>query len=433
MTQAPLHGGSSAPAGMDAAVPFAADEAAGRRVLTRNRLLATGLLFVMAAVYAASWLDRTPGMWIGLVRAASEAGIVGGVADWFAVTAIFRHPFGIPAPHTAVLPRSKDRIGRALGTFVERGFLTEAVLIPRLRAMRPARRLALWLAKPSNAPILVAPVISAAPNVIRALDNPQLREFLNHVVSERLREANLAPILGRSLQVLTHSGEADLLFDRLLDAALAWAEAKRADFDRLVQERSSWWIPRALNRHIAGKLFSGGTDLMKELQDHGSEARRSFHTALGQLIERLISSPEQAAELSAARDRLLSRPELGAWIGAVWTELSEALVRDAASPDSRIRAVLERAVTSVGRELLRDEQLLARLDETIEQAVLRVLAHRGEIARFMAEVVRSWDADTVSGRLEQVIGSDLQYIRINGAVVGALTGCVIFLITRLVA
>jgi uncharacterized membrane-anchored protein YjiN (DUF445 family) len=430
MTPAPLQGGSQAP---DGASPFTADEAAGRRTLSRNRLLATGLLFVMAAVYAATWLDRTPGVWMGLVRSASEAGIVGGVADWFAVTAIFRHPFGIPTPHTAVLPRSKDRIGRALGTFVERGFLTEAVVLPRLRAMQPARRMALWLAKPANAPVLVGPVISAAPNVVRALDNPEVREFLNRLVSDRLREANLAPLLGRSLEVLTHSGEADLLFDRVLEAALAWAEEKRPDFDRLVQERSSWWIPRALNRHIAHKLFAGVADLLKELQNHDSEARREFHATLDRLIDRLINSPEQAAELSAARDRLLSRPELGAWIGAVWTELSEALVRDAASPDSHTRAVLERAVALVGQELRRDERLQARLDETIEQAALRILAHRGEIARFMAEVVRSWDADTVSQRLEQVIGSDLQYIRINGAVVGALTGSVIFLITRLVA
>ncbi|HEV2362886.1 MAG TPA: DUF445 domain-containing protein [Caulobacteraceae bacterium] len=406
------------------------EEAAARAALARNRALASGLLAFMTATFALTWLQPHPGFWIGLARSASEAGIIGGLADWFAVTALFRRPLGLPIPHTAVLPNNKDRIGRALGSFVERSFLTEAVLLPRLKRASAARRLAQWLAQPANAASAAGPVVLVLPQLVRGLNDPELRGFLTRVAREQLQEIDLAPVIGRSLRVLTQSGEADVLFERAIDAALQWLSANQAEIDRLVAQKSRWWIPKVVNRGIAKAIVEGAAELLDGLRQPDSDTRRRFHQALAAFIDDLIHSPEHGRELNAARDRLLSHPELQAWINAVWTQASSAVLEDIADPASRTRALLERALVSIGAALAADEEMQARLDEAIERAARRALSWRGEIAGFIAEVIRSWDAATLASRLEVVIGSDLQYIRMNGTVVGALVGCALFLISR---
>ncbi len=412
-------------------IPAIGDEAAARRIIARKRRLASGLLAAMLGIFAVTWLYPHPGFWPGLLRAGSQAGIIGGLADWFAVVAIFRHPLGIPLPHTAVLPRSKDRIGRALGSFVEHSFLNEAVLIPRLRAARPAKRLAAWLSIPANARLVAGPIASALPEMTRAFDNPEFRNFLNRLVSEQLREIDFGPILGRSLEVLTHTGDADVLFERGIEVALAWLDRHRLDIDRLIQQRSKWWIPSALDRQIARNLLASATETLQAMRDRRSSTRRKFDEAFSELIQRLVHSHARSGDLITARDRLLDSPEVQAWLNAVWTEISEALVDDVTAPESRIRALLEKAVASLGRTLADDEPMQATIDALLERATERILAFRGEITRFMAEVIRTWDSETLAERLELVVGADLQYVRMNGTVVGCLVGFVMFTATSL--
>lgn len=412
-------------------IPTLRDEEAARRKIRRNRAVATGLLAVMATIFAATWLTPEGGFWLALLRAGSEAGIVGGLADWFAVTALFRHPLGLPIPHTAILPNNKDRIGRALGAFVERSFLTEAVVLPRLRRFRPGRRFAVWLASPEAVPLIVDPIVAALPQLARAAENHALRDFLNEAVGEQLRAVEIAPILGRSLELLTQSGEADVLFERMLDGAIHWVETNTAEVDRLVAERSRWWVPAAVDRRIARTIVDSVKDVLNGLRSPESETRKKFRSALAELIQDLMHSTERRQELNAARNRLLQHPELQSWLNATWTELSGRLAADLADPQSRFRAVLEKAVGSVGRALVADEAMQEKIDESLERVAGRVIAFRGDIARFMADVIRGWDAETLANRLELVIGSDLQFIRMNGTIVGALVGCVIFLFTWL--
>lgn len=412
-------------------IPTLQDEDAARRAIHRNRLLATGLLAAMVAIFASTWIVPHPGFAVALLRAGSEAGIVGGLADWFAVTALFRHPLGLPIPHTAILPKNKDRIGRALAAFIERSFLTEAVLLPRLRAARPARLLADWLSSPHAAPLIIAPVLASLPHVLRVVENRQMRDFFHQAVGDRLRNVDVAPLLGRALDVLTHSGEADVLFERVVDVALRWLQDNKGEVDKLVAQRSRWWVPYAIDRRIARTIADSIVEVLQGLRRPDGGTREKFRAALAELIEELKHSPERRAELNAARDRLLEHPEVQAWLSAVWTELSEALQRDAATPESRIGVMLERALLSLGHALAADPAIQERIEQTLEGIVRWVISFRGEIAHFMAEVIRSWDAQTLSARLELVIGSDLQYIRMNGTVVGALVGCALFLITRL--
>ncbi|WP_046869614.1 DUF445 domain-containing protein [Microvirga massiliensis] len=414
----------------DGPEPVSFEEGARRR-LRRNRGLATGLLAFMGTALVGTHLVPDPGFGTLLIRATAEAGVVGGLADWFAVTALFRYPLGLRIPHTAIIPNNKDRIGRTLGRFVEKNFLTEEVLLSKLRRAEAGRRFAAWLAAPETASLIADSVASALPRLIESLANRDLREFADRTLGEQLRQADIAPVLGRAIQALTASGEADILFERTIGLAVHWLQENKSQVDKLVRERSRWWIPKAIDTRIAAAIVSGVTDLLQGLGRPESEVRLKFRDALADLVDELLNSPEQRDKINASKNRILSHPDVQAWLGSVWGELSQVALTDLARPQSKVRHTFEHAVRLVGQVLATDPAMQKHLDDLLERAAIHVIAWRGEIGTFIAEVVRSWDVRTLTDRLELVVGSDLQYIRMNGTVVGACAGCVIFLVTSL--
>jgi uncharacterized membrane-anchored protein YjiN (DUF445 family) len=279
-------------------------EESARWRLRRNRSLATGLLLAMGATYAATHLVREPGFGTLLVRSGAEAGIVGGLADWFAVTALFRYPLGLRIPHTAIIPNNKDRIGRTLGRFVERHFLTEEILLAKLRKAHVGQRIAEWLAAPETAPLIAGAIIAAVPHLIRTLESHDIHDFANRTLGEQLRQADLAPIIGRAIEMTTTSGEADVLFERAIGIAVRWLEDNRSQIDELVRERSRWWIPKAIDRRIAAAIVSGIMDLLQGLAQPDSDVRLKFREALATLIDELLNSPEQREQLNVGRHAL---------------------------------------------------------------------------------------------------------------------------------
>jgi uncharacterized membrane-anchored protein YjiN (DUF445 family) len=398
-----------------------------RRALRRNRLLATGLLAAAAAAYFATRLAPEPGFWLLLLRAGAEAAVVGGLADWFAVTALFRHPLGLPIPHTAIIPRSKDRIGDGLGEFVERNFLAPEIIAARLRALAPGRRIAQWLARPENALRAADAVGEALPYIVRSLGDPGVRDFVAHSLGEQLKELDLAPVTGRLITLFAASPQYDALFERALDAAQAALAANAERLYTIVEERSRWWVPKTVNRHVATSLIEGIDEVLAELRQPDSVAREGFRTAIEELAASLAHSPERRRRFHEAKNRLIEHPEMQAWLGTVWDELRRIFLADLAAPQSRTREAARTAMLSLGQALARDQEMQARLDGAIEHAALAVVPWRGQIGALIAEVVRGWDARTVTRRLELAIGSDLQYIRMNGTLVGACVGCALYL------
>ncbi|MGO8917431.1 MAG: DUF445 domain-containing protein [Stellaceae bacterium] len=399
-----------------------------RRALRRNRLLATGLLVLAAAVFFATRFAPQPGFWLLLLRAGAEAAVVGGLADWFAVTALFRHPLGLPIPHTAIIQRSKDRIGDGLGDFVERNFLAPEIIAERLRGLAPGRRLAAWLAEPENALRVADQIAVALPYVIRSLGDPAVRDFVARSFGEQLKELDMAPVAGRLITLFTASGQYDALFDRTLD----WTQALlAANADRIytaVEERSRWWVPKAVNRRMAVALIEGIEEVLAELRLPDSAPRERFRAGVEDLAASLAASPERQRRFNAAKNRLIEHPETQAWLGGIWDELRRVFLDDLAAPASRTREAARTAILSLGQTLARDQEMQARLDAAIEHAALGVVPWRGQIGTLIAEVVRGWDARTVARRLELAIGSDLQYIRMNGTLVGACVGCALYLV-----
>jgi uncharacterized membrane-anchored protein YjiN (DUF445 family) len=400
-----------------------------RRALRRNRLLATGLLVVAAALFFATWLVARPGFWILLLRAGSEAAVVGGLADWFAVTALFRHPLGLPIPHTAILPRSKDRIGAGLGDFVERNFLAPEIIAERLRSLELSRRFARWLAAPENAGLAANQLAGALPYVVRSLGDPALQEFVARSFGDQLREMDLAPVLGRLLTLFTASEHYDVLFDRALEAARRMLALNADRVYDAVDERSRWWIPKAVNRRIAHALVEGIEEVLVELQHPASDGRAQLRDNIETMATSLIASPERRERFNAAKNSLLEHPDVQAWLIGVWDELRRIVLEDLESPRSRTREAIDTALRSLGETLGRDPEMQVRLDGLIEHAALAIVPWRGQLGALIAEVVRGWDARTVTRRLELAIGSDLQYIRMNGTLVGACVGCVLYLIS----
>src|ERR1700722_8615909 len=253
---------------------------AARRALSQHRAFATALLVLMAALTLGSYA-LPPGYATDLLRAAAEAGIVGGLADWFAVTALFRHPLGLPIPHTAILPNNRDRIGAAVGRFVEQSFLTPAVLLPRLKASTPAKRLADWLAQPQAVELLVEPIMALIPQVWK--ETASLGKFFDRALASQFRRIDAAPVVGQALRLVATSGEADILFERAAEAAARWLNDNRGQIDDLVRARSRWWDPKAIDRAIATAPIDGVTEFLDKMRQPDSAARRSFRDGLTQL------------------------------------------------------------------------------------------------------------------------------------------------------
>jgi uncharacterized membrane-anchored protein YjiN (DUF445 family) len=262
------------------------------------------------------------------------------------------------------------------------------------------------------------------------VESPELRAFVEKAVGEQLRKAEPAPALGRVLQVLTASGEADALFDRLIAAVLQWVVNNSEHFQEMAAERSRWWLPKTINRRVAKLITDGVANVLAGLRED-SEQRQRFQQALTRLADELIHSAERREQINDLWDQVLSHPEVQAWIASVWHGASHAVLRDVQTASSTARTALEHAIRSAGQLLATDESMLAFLDRAIEQIALTLVARRREIAGVITEVIRTWDAKTLSDRLEFAVGSDLQYIRINGTLVGAGVGCLIFLLARL--
>jgi uncharacterized membrane-anchored protein YjiN (DUF445 family) len=277
----------------------------------------------------------------------------------------------------------------------------------------------------------VEPIVGSLPRIVPSLESPEFQDFASRALGEQLRNVNVAPLAGHVVRALAASGEADILFERAVEAAHGWLKENRAKLDELVQERSRWWIPKKVDRRIAAAVADSAADLLERLRHPESEARQQYREALSTFISNLIEQPEQQERLSAIKNQLLEHPDVQKWLASIWRDLSGAIVADAQRPQSKVRAALEKAVTSIGRALVADATMQAKVDALAEDLMRLVISRRGEIGAFIAEVVKSWDAQTLSDRLERVIGNDLQYIRMNGTVVGALVGCVIFMVSSL--
>jgi len=406
-------------------LPPVLDDATRQRNLDQMKWRASALLVVSAAVFLVASYFENGAAWIGYVRAAAEAAVIGGLADWFAVTALFRHPLGIPIPHTAILPSKKDRLGRTLGTFVQNHFLSRDVLSDRLRSLRLAERAARWLSEPENSRQIARQVASGLGKTVEALPDAEIKALLHRAVVGRLRAMHVAPLLGSAL-TLVRSGNRhqDLLSEAVRIAARALDENRESIRDS-VKSKSPWWIPGVVDNKIYGRIVVGVETMLDEIRENPEHPLRAkFDEALDRFVDQLESSPETIAKAEALKEQLLTGPVVEEFTTWLWEHLREAAVSKATDPESP--SALERGIEAFGRSLLGNQAMMDRIDDfLVERALGAVEQYRGDAADLIAQTVAKWDPVVTSRRIELAIGRDLQFIRINGTLVGGLLGLLI--------
>jgi uncharacterized membrane-anchored protein YjiN (DUF445 family) len=402
-----------------------------QRQLDRMKLRATGLLVAMGVIFAVTSALEPGHPWLGYIRATAEASLVGGIADWFAITALFRHPLNIPIPHTAIIPSRKDRIGRSLGNFVQNNFLSPEVLTAKLHAAQISRRAAQWLSQPENgrkAAQHLGSIIKSAGNVVRDED---VHALLDRTVVEPLRQIPIAPVLAKGLALLTVDDRHQQLLDRFIQGLLRLVAENEALIRERVGEETPWWVPKVVDDRIHQKVLGGIERTLFEVgDDPDHHLRRQFDELLADWILQLQNSPEVIARAEAIKHQVLDPETSGRLAASLWEELKEVLQRQNLSDDGAPGA-MARGLSALGAAALEDDVLLEKVDGWVIGAVLRVVEqHRHEVGQLIAQTVSSWDPEETSRRIELLVGRDLQFIRINGTLVGGLVGLLIYTATH---
>ena len=414
------------------------DDTEKARLYAVMRRRATGLLAGFAVLFVATAIfryynpDVSP-FWVGLVRATAEAAMVGGVADWFAVTALFRHPLGIPIPHTAIVAQRKDRIGRSLGNFVGNNFLARDVIARQLMGMRLGERAATWLAAPEHQARVARAIAGGVARAAESIPSEELQASVHDTLVTQLKKAQVAPLLADLLSLATTDDRHQEMLDKLVGLVSRIVHDNKELIRVRIAEESPWWVPGAVDDKLFRKIVTGIERTLDQVAaDEQHPLREQFDQALRGFVEKLHSSPETIARAEAMKERLLSHPAVeelsGALLGAAQQSLAKYAGPDAPSPEP-----LQRAVGAIAERALGNPAFLQEVDEAIERLVLAVVdQYRPEVAEVIARTVEGWDATDASRKIEVQIGRDLQFIRINGTLVGGLVGLVLYVISAFV-
>lgn len=405
-------------------------DAEARRALRNHRALATLLLVLMAALTLGSY-SLPPGYWTDLLQASAKAGVVGGLADWFAVTALFRRPLGLPIPHTAIIPREKARLGQALGRFVSRHVVSETEINRVLTRFDVGNFVRLLLNDPHIAGPLARALAGMLPRILRTVEDGRARRLVARILPRVIGGPEAGRVVARALRGLTDSGKHQEILGFVLDSVRDGMKSRetqlRGFIEERVREQGGRLVGWALGATIATRVLSTVNAELDRMGPGSAELREAFDEWVRAEITRLETDPARAAELGRAIRRVIGNETVQAWAWDIWARLRLALEADAARPGGRTTAVLEGAIGNLGNLLATDEAARARIQRTTERMLLGLLpAAQTQIAGFIAEVVANWDTATITERLELRVGRDLQYVRMNGTLVGALAGGALF-------
>ena len=402
----------------------------------RMKWIATGLLVVAAVVYVVS---EKLGLYY--LAAFSEAAMVGALADWFAVVALFRRPMNLPIPHTAIIPRNKERIARGLSQFIQQNFLSSAAVVQRIAEFRPAHTLCQWLLRPANADAVASYAARFVVYALGAVDDERVRRFLQQNLVSALKNLDLAGSAAQVLDILTENKRHHALLDAALNALddlLAKEDTRRfiaveVGKSAPLLKRISDWFQLQLDERAAMKIAELAIEKIHEVRaDRGHDLRKQFDAAVTQFIEKLRSDPALRAKVQALRDELLESPALAGYIGGLWQQFRDWLGADLRATPSVAHARIAGMVRAFGERLEADREIRQWIDEQILVAIPPLVdEHRAKIGRFVEDQINGWQEKKLVDELERHIGPDLQYIRINGTLVGGLAGLAIAALTQL--
>ncbi|MBP2403066.1 DUF445 domain-containing protein [Streptomyces syringium] len=412
----------------------AADEEK-RRGVRRMKATATGLLAVVAVIYAlAKWAQSSgAGGWAAYVAAAAEAGMVGALADWFAVTALFRRPMGLPIPHTAIIPTKKDQLGVSLGEFVGENFLSGDIVRGRLRAVGIGSRLGTWLADPDHADRVTAELATALRGALTVLRDSDVQAVVGEAINRRADAQEIAPGLGAMLEKIVADGGHHRVVDLVCVRAHDWLVEHSDSVMDAVTGGAPGWTPRFVDRKVGERVYKELLRFVTETRDMPDHpARGAIDRFLADFAEELQSDTDTRERIERLKSEVLGRAEVQDLIASAWGSVRAMMVAAAEDERSELRMRVRASILSLGARMTSDDRLRAKIDGWLEDAAVYVVTtYRDEITLLITDTVASWDPEQTTRKIEAHIGRDLQFIRINGTVVGALAGLGIFTVSRL--
>ena len=415
---------------------FSAADQERQRGVRRMKLTALALLLFVAVVYVlAKWASHSgAGPWAGYVAAAAEAGMVGAMADWFAVTALFRHPLGLPIPHTAIIPTKKDQLGVSLGEFVGENFLSEEVVRQRLHAVGIGSRLGAWLADPDHADRVTAELSAALRGALTVLRDSDVQAIVGEAITRRADAQEIAPGIGKMLEKIVADGGHKRVVDLIVARAHDWLVLHDEQVMDAVEGGAPGWTPRFVDKRIGERVYKELLRFVTEMRDMPSHpARGALDRFLGDFAADLQSDTETRARVERLKGEVLGRGEVQDLIASAWTSVRSMIVSAAEDERSELRLRVRASLMSLGARMAVEPKLQAKVDGWVEGAAVYVVTtYRKEITSLITDTVAGWDAEHTTRKIEANIGRDLQFIRINGTVVGSLVGLLIYTVTRLV-
>ncbi len=413
-------------------LPMLKTEAERMRRLVLMRRRATGMLIAVTLVFLAVTLVGADG-WLRYVQATAEASMVGALADWFAVVALFRHPLGLPIPHTAVIPERKNQFGETLGDFVQSSFLTPDTIAERIRTAAIGNRLGAWLSQPANADRVARHLVDAGVAGADLLKDDDVHRALEQFVRDRVESLALAPIAGRALRMATAENRHRELVDAGIKGLDRYLDEHRGELHSRFGEQAPWWLPGAVEDRIFDRLVDGFRAILQQVAaDPDHPLRRDLDERIAALATQLETSPELGARADQLKRDLLEHPALRMWVISLWADAKTQLRAQADDPESELRQRLASAIAAVGARLCEDPALSGRVTEAIESGARYVAAQfSDEIGNIVTTTISRWDGEETAHRLELLLGPDLQFIRINGTVVGGLAGLALHTIAQL--
>jgi uncharacterized membrane-anchored protein YjiN (DUF445 family) len=411
-------------------------DAERRRALRRMKVVALSFLVGATAVFlGCRWAQAGGGApaWVGYVGAAAEAGMVGALADWFAVTALFKHPLGIPIPHTAIIKRKKDQLGEGLGTFVRENFLSPPVVETKVRDAQIAGRLGKWLSEISHAERVAAETATVLRAGVELLRDEDVQHVIDRMIVRRIAEPKWGPPVGRLLATLLAENRQEALIQLLADRAFQWSLNAGEVIQRVVERDSPSWSPRFIDHLVGDRIHRELMDFTDKVRRNPShELRRSATRFLFEFADDLQHDETTIARAEAVKEQLMAREEITNAAATAWKTLKRLVLEGVDDPSSALRTRITGAVVRIGESLRDDADLRDKVDNWIVRAAQHLVSQYGvEITAIITDTIERWDAQEASRRIELHVGRDLQFIRINGTVVGSLAGLVIYAVAQL--
>jgi uncharacterized membrane-anchored protein YjiN (DUF445 family) len=412
-----------------------AGEEEKRRGLRKMKLIALSFLVGATIIFLlTSWAGARgwPG-WVGYVRAAAEAGMVGALADWFAVTALFRYPLGLKIPHTAIIPSKKDALGSSLGEFVGANFLSETVVRDKLRRVEISRRLGGWLVQPENAERITSELATIIRAAVQVLRDEDVQAVMEQAVVRRIVDQPWGPPLGKLLGQVFTDGAHHRLVDLMCDRAYEWVRDNHSSMLRVVSDRAPSWSPKFVDEMLADKVYGEVLSFAWAVKtDVNHPMRQTLDKFLVKFAQDLQTDPETMERAEQVKTQVLAHAEVQKLIGSAWATAKEMLLTAAEDPSSELRKRVKEGLRSLGVKMESDETFQSKVDGWVEGAAAYLVTHySNEITTIITDTVERWDAEETSRKIELQVGRDLQFIRINGTVVGSLAGLAIYSLAQL--